>query len=53
MLINHCRSLGAAVADRVAEIQRRDAVLAKSALECGRAVQRFGGVVSHRFDSSL
>jgi hypothetical protein len=44
----HCRRrLGATIAIRVAKIQRADAVLAQSALECGAAVDRLGCVISH------
>ena len=42
----HCRRR-LAIAIRVAKIQRADAVLAQSALECGAAVDRFGCVISH------
>jgi hypothetical protein len=43
-----CR-LRAPVANRVAEVQGCNAVLAKSALERGRTVHRLGCVVSHNF----
>jgi hypothetical protein len=49
MLIHYRRSLGTAVANRAVEIQRVDAMLAKSALECSAAVHRFGRVISHIF----
>ena len=52
MLIDPCCRLGAPVADRVAEVERCDAMLAKGTLERGRAVHRFGGVISHNFHSS-
>jgi hypothetical protein len=47
MLIDSCCSLRAPVASRVAEVQRCYAVLAKGAFERGRAVHRFGCVISH------
>jgi hypothetical protein len=52
MLIDPCCRLCAPVADGVAEVERCDAVLAESALERGRAVRRFGRVISHNFDCS-
>jgi hypothetical protein len=48
MLIDPCCRLCAPVADRVAEVERCDAMLAESALERGRAVHRFGSVISHK-----
>lgn len=47
MLIYHCCRLRAAVAIRAVEIEGGDAVLAVGTLECGAAVHRFGGVISH------
>ena len=52
MLINHCRRLRAEVAIRVVEIESRDAMLAEGTFECGAAVHRFGGVISHILDCS-
>jgi hypothetical protein len=34
------------------EIQGRDAMLAKCALECSAAIERFGCVISHVFNCS-
>lgn len=52
MLIDRCCRLGAAVAIGGVEIQSSDAMLAKCALECSAAIQRFGCVISHVFNCS-
>jgi hypothetical protein len=43
-----CR-LRAAVAVRAFEIEGSDSMLAEGAFECGAAIHRFGGVISHIF----
>ena len=47
MLIHYLRSLRPAIAIRVVEIQRADAMSAGYALERNTAVHRFGCVITH------
>ena len=49
MLIDHGCRLGATVAVRAVEIEGGDAMRAEGTGECGPAVHRFGGVISHIF----
>lgn len=49
MLIDHCSRLCTAVPVRHVEIERGDGMLAEGAFECGAAVHRLGGVISHTF----
>jgi hypothetical protein len=49
VLVDHCGRLRAAIAIRAAEIESRNAMLTEGAFECGTAIDRFGGVISHSF----
>jgi len=49
MLIDHRCRLGTTVAVGDVEVEGGDAMFAERAFECGAAVHRFGGVISHIF----
>ena len=51
LIYGFCR-LSTAIANRAVEIQGGDAMLAEDAFECGAAVHRFDGVISHIFYGS-